>query len=166
LSAKLIVRDRGWKKFFRNVRQIRDARVRVGVLADTEEGGLHEEGGSLTVAEIAAVNEYGTQDGRIPARPFVRPTFDEQREKLAAMGRSLMGKVLDGQATVDSALNMMGAALAAAIKAKIASSVPPPNAPSTLLKKAGTGRAAGFAGPRARSATRSRGPARSRRSRP
>lgn len=63
------------------------------------------------LANIAEVHEFGTKDGRIPARPFLRPSFQawskgiESRmlarllkiigwSKLAAMGQGAAGKVL------------------------------------------------------------------------
>ena len=50
----------------------------------TEEG-LAGEVGILdeNVSIRAIVNEYGTGDGRIPARPFLRPAFDETAPKAA-----------------------------------------------------------------------------------
>lgn len=135
MKAKLVDKDLGWAEFFRRAKEIRDARVRVGVLGDTEQGGMHEKGSPLTVAEVAAVNEFGTEDGHVPARSFLRSTFDEQREKLAGMGEKLIGAVLDGRMDTDQALGILGAQLAADIKAKITSNIPPPNAPSTVAAK-------------------------------
>jgi hypothetical protein len=52
----------------------------------TEEGdsiigevGIFEE----EIAKRAFINEFGTGDGRIPARPFLRPAFDETAPKAA-----------------------------------------------------------------------------------
>lgn len=131
------VKDKGWLEFFKNVHEIRNARVRVGVLADTDKGGLHVEGGDLTVAEIAAVQEFGTEDDRVPERSFVRSTFDEKREELTKLGSDLMGEVLDGKMKVPRALGLLGAKAAAEMKKKITmgEGVPPPNAPSTIAAK-------------------------------
>ena len=35
------------------------------------------------IAERALINEFGTGDGHIPSRPFVRPAFDETAQKAA-----------------------------------------------------------------------------------
>lgn len=141
MKAKLVEKDHGWRAFIERVKQIPNSHVKVGVLADDARGGLHVPGGKLTVAEIAAVNEFGTEDGRIPARSFVRSTFEEEREHLVDLGKELMRKVLEGM-SVEQALNIMGSTLATAIKKKITvgEGIPPPNAPSTLRRKAMKGK--------------------------
>jgi hypothetical protein len=147
VAGKVIDRDRGWADMMKRVHVLQGKRsVKVGVLADTERGGMHEPGGKLTIAEIAAVNEFGTEDGRIPARSFVRSTFDEMRPELQEMAKELIGKVVFGLVPVDQALGQLGAALASAIKAKITTGagVPPPNAPSTALAKASKGKTKGI----------------------
>ena len=42
-----------------------------------EEGSFVSKDGSLSIAGIAATNEFGTEDGRIPARPFMSAPFDD-----------------------------------------------------------------------------------------
>ena len=136
-KVEVKVRDTGWVAFFKNLKDMRDRRVRVGVLSDTDKGGLHVPGGELTLAELAGVLEFGTEDGRIPERSVVRSTFDEKREELAKLGSNLMGQVLDGKMDTARALGLLGAKAAAEMKNKITegSGVPPPNAPSTVERK-------------------------------
>lgn len=142
---KVIDRDHGWKQMMASVGELaRGAYVRVGILGDDERGGLHQtdpvtgKSSDLTIAEIAVVNEYGTEDGHVPARPAHRMTFDAMRDELAALGGKLLGKIVfDRSMTVEQALNIMGLKLAAGIKNTITtgSGVPPPNAPSTARAK-------------------------------
>lgn len=135
---KIESKDHGWNAMMDAVKAARkQLKVKVGVLADTEKGGLHEEGGTLTVAEIAVVNEFGTEDGHVPARSFVRSTFDEQRDALKETAAELLVDVLFGEKTTRQALGLLGADLAAKIKNKITQGdgVPPPNAPSTVAAK-------------------------------
>lgn len=139
-KVKVEDKDLGWIEIAKRAKQIHDWRVKVGVLADDAKGGLHVEGGKLSVAEIAAVLEFGTQDGRIPARPFVTSTFDKNREELKKMGAELIEKALLGHMSVEHALGLIGAKLAADIKATVVAGVPPPNAPSTALAKAMKGK--------------------------
>lgn len=123
------------------------AYTKVGVLADSERGGLHQQGpdgrsAKLTVAEIAAIAEFGTEDGTQPPRSFVRSTFDEMREELVQDSRRLIvAVVLDGTMTATQALGILGLKLATGIRAKITQGpgVPPPNAPSTLRRKLAKG---------------------------
>lgn len=138
-GPRVIVKDHGLSALFKTALQLRaGAHVKVGVLADSAQGGLHEEGGELTVAEIAAVNEFGTEDGRVPARSFIQRTFDEKREALTKEFAALLGgKVLFGAMTLANALGLVGAQLAAEIKKRVTAGdpIPPPNAPSTVEKK-------------------------------
>jgi hypothetical protein len=144
MGIKITVTDKdlGWDKLFSQVKEIADARgmrVRVGVL-DGDGGDAREEGSDLSVAEIAAVNEFGTEDGHIPERSFLRSTFDEEREGLADLGRELFAKILFDGMKAETALGQMGTRLASAVRDKIRSNIPPLNAPSTALRKAMKGR--------------------------
>lgn len=49
------------------------------------EGGLVGEVGFFDeeISKRALINEFGTRDGHIPARPFLRPAFDETAPKAA-----------------------------------------------------------------------------------
>lgn len=139
VKAEVVDRDLGWRELMKRVAQIKNSYAKVGVFDEGE-----HEGSELSVAEVAAVHEFGTEDGHIPERSFLRSTFNAHREELIAIGVELMGRIVDGAITAERALNMMGASLAAQTKATIARGVPPPNALSTLLKKARTGRTAKF----------------------
>lgn len=135
-GARIEKRDLGWTEFLRRAREIKDWRVKVGVLEDGA-GGEREEGSDLTVAEVAAINEFGTEDGHIPERSFIRSTFDRHREEYVELGQELIERVLDGRMTVERALGLLGARAAADVKATITAGVPPPNAESTVRKKMG-----------------------------
>ena len=150
MAAKnqVVDRDRGFRSLIARARILAGgAYAKVGVLADSSRGGLHVVGpdgkaAPLTVAEIAAVQEFGTVDGRIPSRSFVRSTFDEQRAALEASSRRLIvAVVLDGTMGVEQALGILGLQLASKIREKITdgAGVPPPNAPSTLRRKLAKG---------------------------
>ncbi len=50
-----------------------------------EEGAYKDDDGDLTVAGYATVNEFGTKDGLIPSRPFLRAPFDANVERYSTM---------------------------------------------------------------------------------
>jgi hypothetical protein len=129
-GAKIIDKDLGWKELFKRAEEIENGRVRVGVLSDAM-----VEGEDFTLAELAAVHEYGTEDGRIPERSFLRSTFDDKREEMVELGKTLVKDVLAGRRTTEQALGLLGAKLAAAVKARIVGRIPPPNQPSTIARK-------------------------------
>lgn len=137
--GKVTDRDLGWKEILgQAVHLARGAYVKVGILGGDDEGGLHEEGADLTVAEIAVVNEFGTEDGRISARPAHRMTYDARRSEIERQsGKLLAAIVIDRKMTVEQALNLIGLSHATAIKKTITegAGVPPPNAPSVVRRK-------------------------------
>lgn len=140
-KTKLKTKDHGWDAFWKRIgglTKLKSARVRVGVLGDTQKG--RQQHGAITLAELAAVLHFGTKDGHIPARPFLTLTFDEKRAELKELGAKLMGEVVFGHITLEQALNAMGSKLAADVKNTITAGVAPPNAPSTMLAKAQKGK--------------------------
>ncbi len=143
----VIDKDRGWKAMLKAIEAMAgESYVKVGVLADDAKGGLHAidpetgKAADLTVAEIAACNEFGTD--HIPARPFLRPTFDAVRPELERMSvKGILG-ILDGRLSVGQVLNLMGAFLAAETKKTITvgAEIAPTNAPSTKARKQAKGK--------------------------
>lgn len=127
--------DRGWTALKATVKLLKDrSYVKVGVLDDGK-GAAKE--GDLTSGELAAVQEFGTKDGKIPARSFVGSTFDKGFAAYYALLRTLVGGIYDGKMTIEKALNIMGLKMATDIKktVTIGEGVPPPNAPSTIAHK-------------------------------
>lgn len=147
MAGKVFDNDKGWKRIVAAANAAAGRRyVKVGVLgtkADEKEG---DEGGPLTVAEIAAVHEFGTEDGRIPERSFLRSTFDEHKDELERMAVDLLPQVVLFGLHPDKALGILGLKLSSEVKKKITSGagIPPPNAPATLMAKAGTGKTGRF----------------------
>jgi len=155
MGAKLVDKDLGFREWFKRAKELKDARVHVGVLQDGKGGAeavkgsksnidtgearvtLHQASGSITLAELAAILEYGTEDGRIPSRPAFQMTFDEERERLVELGKKLIESFLKGRTSLDKALGVMGSTFAAAVKKKITGGpgIPPPNAPATVEAK-------------------------------
>jgi hypothetical protein len=141
----VVDKDLGWKEILHRAQALSGgAYVKVGILGGSDDrGGLHHKDADgkaspLTIGEIAVVNEFGTEDGHIPARSFVRSTFDRMRAELQADAFKLLLKiVLDRKMTVEDALNILGLKLATGIKKTITegAGVAPPNAPSTAKAK-------------------------------
>lgn len=92
------------------------------------------------IIKIAAVNNFGTNDGRIPSRPFMSIAFRDSKY------RSRLRRVLIAEAqlimrpkvtTVEQSYNRIGLAGVAVIKAAIRDLDTPPNAPATQVGKFG-----------------------------
>lgn len=122
------------KRFRRLVQQLRpEPHVKEGYPIESSETDADHDG--VTNLLIAAVHEFGTDDGRIPQRSHIRSYFDEERKKIERFAASKAGQVLDGRITLRQALEQIGLLMLSLHKKKIRSSIPPPNAPSTIARK-------------------------------
>ena len=127
-----------WRRLALND-EIVDAGI-VGKRAQTQ----HPES-DLTVAEIGAVHEFGTEDGRVPARSFIRSTFDKNRKKYRNLTRRIGQKVEKDQMSKRQALNLFGTILRDDMIDTINQNIPPPLKPRTLKKKEKNGKAGNVA---------------------
>lgn len=90
-----------------------------------------EDGTPLVV--IAAANELGTD--RIPSRPFLRSTMDEQRAAWAGAVRKDLVAMLAGRATPGLVAGRQGVRMKRDVQSKIRRGPWQPNAPATLAQK-------------------------------
>ncbi len=99
-------------------------------------GGPTDDGeGDIGIAGIAAVNEFGTEDGLIPERSFLRATLDEDAKRINAAAGKALGLVLDGRLTADRAYDQIGFFVVGRVQRKIVDFHDPGNAPSTIARK-------------------------------
>jgi hypothetical protein len=95
---------------------------------------------SFTKVELAAVHEFGSLNGRIPQRSFIRAGIDKNQEKINSIVVEVAKQVSDGKLTSEVGLGRIGLAAVAFIKRRIKDRIPPPNAPSTIAAKTKQGR--------------------------
>ena len=117
------------------LRQIRErlqknSGVLVGVPAGT---GSYEDGAPIAV--IAAVQEFGSADGRIPERSFLRVPLRQNSETFQAIWRAQVPKVVDGDMTMQQVMSQLGARAAAVSQEAISEGIAPENAESTKKRK-------------------------------
>ena len=117
------------KKFARDVKRAKDGPdVEVGFFATAK----YPDG--TPVATVAAVNEFGTDDGHIPERPFFRNAIRKGKEPV----REVLAENLDhrnGYALDRRTLELVGHQLTAEIKKSIVTLRDPPNKPATIKRK-------------------------------
>ncbi len=109
------------------------ARQRVLTVGIHEEEGAAEEGNGVTVADVAAMAEFGLGQ---PQRSFIGAWADEKKtdheNDLRKLGEALVkGTITDPVQGFDQ----LGEAYVGQVQARIASGISPPNAPSTIAKK-------------------------------
>lgn len=118
MSVKVI--DRGWNRIKKELDDIDNAYVNVGVLSDAGQyaqfsslkksqgkfvkGRTHTSTANL--ADVATFNEFGTSD--IPARPFMGQTFENNRDIVGASIAVMKDQIFLGETSVTRALNKLG----------------------------------------------------------
>lgn len=106
-----------------------------------QDAGVYDErdrqaGEPLNIAEIAIVNEFGSLDGRIPSRPWMRSAWDRNEGRYATALGVELGKVIDGKQDVPTALDRVILRVERDQVDSLIALRNPPNAPSTLAAKA------------------------------
>lgn len=132
--------DRGFNALLKRAR-IPKVAIATGVLAkhgdQPKRAGEGEHAEALTLIEVAVWNEFGTSDGRVPERSFIRAWFDAEEPQLREMLTALLREVVAGKLTSQQALDRMGLHCVGQIQKRIAEGIPPENAESTVQRKGG-----------------------------
>lgn len=104
-------------------------RVLIGVPA-----GKSEEDGT-SMALVAAVNEFGSADGKVPERSFLRAGLRHGFYAITRLNVASLHEVSQGRMTAEMALERTGMVAAGAVKKYIPVGEFVPNAPSTIKAK-------------------------------
>jgi hypothetical protein len=93
-----------------------------------------------TVIMKAAVNEFGTINGKVPSRPFMRQTFEDPtvQAQLGALRATMLNGIYAGTMTVKTALGRIGEFYTGAIKRKITTGNFRALSPRTIAAKGST----------------------------
>jgi len=91
--------------------------VKVGVLGGANASARG--GGTPSNVELAAIHEFGSDDGRIPARSFLRSTYDVNRIEYMTLLRKLTAGIYAGKMPIARALGIMGLKMEADIKRRV-----------------------------------------------
>ncbi len=126
-------KDRGWKKLAAAVKKnAAGAHVVIGLLSD---GKKRKEGDPLTNAQIGAVHEFGSSDGHVPERSFIRATIDANPEKYRTFIKKLALAVLLGEMTEAEALKRIGGMVEGDVRKRINANIPPELSEKTKEQK-------------------------------
>jgi hypothetical protein len=106
-------------------------RVKIGVFGGTS-------GDGFQMPEVAAVHEYGSRNGHVPQRSFLRSTLENKRTQIAEMSTRLGSAVVAGNTPARQALEALGQMVAAEVKKTITAGAPlqPPLSPETVAWRA------------------------------
>lgn len=95
--------------------------------------GSYEDG--TPIAVIGAIQEFGSADGRIPERSFLRAPLRANVKLLNKIMKELLPQVVGGQMTMFQLMEAVGARAAAVSQEAIEAGIAPANAPSTIASK-------------------------------
>lgn len=117
------------------LRQIRErlqknSGVLVGLPAGT---GSYEDGAPIAV--IGAVHEFGSADGTIPERSFLRVPLRQNAEDFKSVWRAQISKVVEGELSMHQVMSQLGARAVAVSQEAISEGIAPGNAESTVKRK-------------------------------
>lgn len=117
--------------------------VAVGILQD-------EPHDKFSMVDLAMVHEYGSRNGRIPARSFIRSTCDAKRDEHLKLIRTLQMKTLFGGLSAKQALTQLGEVVSKDMVQTINNGIEPELTKETMRRKESskplidTGRLKGF----------------------
>lgn len=123
--------DKGYRRIMKEIRQMDDAYVKIGYLADSEK----HKNSNATVAEVAIAMEYGVPDKNIPARPFFSTSFDKHREKYEKKIRQYVNLIYAGRMNVRRSLSLLGAEAKGDVQKNIREGRWEPLSERTIAKK-------------------------------
>ena len=115
------------KKFYDELKKLKQQEVFIGY----QSGEVTDDRG-VDMAQIAMFNELGTSSS--PARPFLRQSVDDNRDKIDQMCEAQARELTKG-GTAERCLKQLGVFGKSLVQEKIENGSFEPNAPSTIWKK-------------------------------
>jgi hypothetical protein len=132
VNTRVADRDLGAKKLIEAL--TKHASVSVGI--HEAEGSEQHQGTEMTIVDIAAVHEFGSEAAGIPQRSFIRDWFDETRTENEANLTKLGKAVVTGKLpSADVALEQFGLRAAGDVKKRIIDGINPELEDATIDRK-------------------------------
>lgn len=128
--ARTVVVDRGWVRIKHDMLGMNGRGVKVGILANA---GQNQ---GTAIVDYAVFNEFGTE--RIPARPFMRKTVDDNMQTAMTYAAQLVSQAIGSRRiSADVILDRIGLWYQARIRETIRNAYQwaAPNAPATIARK-------------------------------
>jgi len=132
MAGEVRIKDRGLRRFQKRFKGLaKGVSVTVGVQGKEAE----EDHDGTPVVVVAAVHEFGREDGSIPQRSYLRSTYDANLRKYKAMMLKGSRGVVKGGPTPKQAMFQTGETLREDVVKAIKAGIPPPLAESTIARK-------------------------------
>lgn len=114
-----------------NLRWLASVELVIGILG---ESAFYQYENGFRLIDVAIVNEFGSDDGRIPERKAHRLTFKEQRNVMLRRMNGIVRLTLAGQ-DPRQRLDALGEFYIDKLRQQMMAWAFPPNAPATIAKK-------------------------------
>lgn len=131
--SKSFDKDKGYKELMTRF-ELNDGKLSVNI-GFLRSSAFYAGKDNITVAQVAAINEFGSNDGHVPERSFMRSSIDANKKQIERLLNKLSGKCVDGTMTPKKALGLVGEFVKSKMVSKINAGVPPDNAESTIARK-------------------------------
>lgn len=105
-------------------------RVKVGLPKGT---GNYPDG--TPIIKVGVIHEFGSEDGKIPERSFLRATFRKNLDEYRKLGAELKARIDRDDLTMREALELLGTRIASDVREEIVSLSSPPNTAETIRRK-------------------------------
>ena len=134
-GAKVTVRDLGYERLRKRMVELGKPFVTVGVHQSSIERSADDGSSSPNMALVASVHEFGSSDGRVPERSYLRSTMDSRRDDIATVMQKVEKKVVDGQLTPENGLGVVGQWIQGAVQKTITNLDDPPLKQRTIDRR-------------------------------
>ena len=129
--VKVFLDDRKLRKLEKKLSGLVAKRVKVGIV---EGAGNHSSG--ISMAELAAVHQFGSPANNIPARDFLRAPLESAKAEQIRVTTMVAKAIIHTGMPIEKGLDVIGIWGEATIKAAMrAGDIKPSNAPSTTARK-------------------------------
>lgn len=130
-TVKIKDKDYGFQRIEIDMKELRKRSVKIGIMGNEEVDGI-------SVVDYGMYNEFGTS--RIPARPFMSKTAELHTEETTKFVHFLVGRIIDGKISDDTALHNVGMKYQSFVQQTIrdAKNWAVPNDPKTVARKGST----------------------------
>lgn len=115
MSVEFKENTKAYNRVVRNMNTLKGAYVKIGLIEGKKVASPVFTGSNhvpitdmQNMVDIACAHEFGSNKHNIPARPFMKPTIDNNKEKLDRLMASLLDNVIAGLNTPNTALRALG----------------------------------------------------------
>ena len=116
-KSEVVDRDLGYARIVKELGRI--AHKDPGVLIGIRQGAEAPAGVDISMVELGSVHEFGSLDGTIPERSFLRSTADAYQEKYADRLGDAIGFAIDGWRPLKTSLGRIGAEAVSDVQGRI-----------------------------------------------